>query len=58
MLIMNESTQNFEQRDDPDDSQAYWAGWMAYVGALNEAGVVRAGGALQAPHTATTVRSP
>ena len=35
---------------------AYWGGWIAFIGALAQAGVIVKGDGLQGPHTATTVR--
>lgn len=56
MLIFRETAGDFDQRDNPDKQQAYWGAWMAYVGALNQAGIVVSGAGLLPPHAATTVR--
>ncbi|WP_376986046.1 YciI family protein [Bosea sp. R86505] len=56
MLIFRETDTEFGLRDDPEKAPAYWGSWMAYVGALNQAGVVVSGAGLQPPHTATMVR--
>lgn len=56
MLIFRESATEFDLRDNPDKQQAYWGSWMAYVGAINEAGIVVHGAGLMPPQTATTVR--
>lgn len=56
MLIFRENATDFDLRDNPDKQQAYWGSWMAYVGALNQAGIVVSGAGLLPPHTATTVR--
>jgi hypothetical protein len=56
MLIFRESATEFALRDDPDKQQAYWGSWMAYVGAINQAGIVVSGAGLQPPASATTVR--
>ncbi len=56
MLIFNESTENVAERDNPDKAQAYWAAWGAYVGALNQSGLVVSGAGLQPPHTATHIQ--
>jgi hypothetical protein len=34
----------------------YWGSWMAYAGAVHQAGVVVSGNGLEAPRTATTIR--
>jgi hypothetical protein len=57
LLIMTETDDDFSQRSDPARAGEYWAAWTGYVTALNESGVVRAGAALQPPHTGTTVRT-
>lgn len=57
MLMFYEPATELAKRDDPDAAGAYWGAWNAYVGAVNEAGIVRGGNGLQPPHTATTVRT-
>ncbi|WP_425326681.1 YciI family protein [Pseudacidovorax intermedius] len=37
-------------------AERYHGAWMAYVGAVHQAGISRAGHGLQPPETATTVR--
>ena len=56
MLIFRENAAEFDLRDDPGKAPAYWGSWMAYIGALNQAGVVVSGNGLQPPATATMVR--
>lgn len=56
-LLIYETEHVMAARDDPARQADYWAGWMAYSKAVNEAGLVRAGAPLQPPSTATTVRS-
>ena len=56
MLMFYEPASQFEQRKDRAASQAYWAGWMAYVQAMHQSGVVKSGAGLQEPATGTTVR--
>lgn len=56
MLIYNETAEEFAKRDDPAHAGAYWGAWHAYIGAMNEAGVVVNGNGLQPPRTATSVR--
>ena len=56
MLMFYETTAQFEERRDRVASQSYWAGWMAYVQAMHQSGVVKSGAGLQGPDTGTTVR--
>jgi hypothetical protein len=51
-LIIRESSEDFERRDDP----AYKNGWIAYTQALIQAGIMTGGAGLTAPETATVVR--
>ena len=55
MLMFYESNEGWASRDD-ERAPAYWAGWMAYVKALNDSGLVRGGAGLQPPATSTTLR--
>ena len=54
MLMFYESADELAKRDGPE-APAYWAGWMAYVGALHQSGIVKSGAGLQPPSMATTV---
>lgn len=56
MLMLNELESDFAQRTHPADSAAYWGAWNTFIGAMMQAGIIVKGEALQAPHTATTVR--
>ncbi len=56
MLAYLETKEDVEARANPAAAPAYWGAWMAYMGAMREAGVMVSGNALQPPHTATTVR--
>lgn len=56
MLMLTELEDDFPKRTHPDDAGAYWGAWNAFIGAMAQAGVIVKGDALQAPHTATTVR--
>ena len=56
MLMFRETETEFERRENAEKAPAYWGAWMAYIGALNEAGIVVSGAGLQPPHSATTVR--
>lgn len=54
-LVIYETPEEFARRESPD-APAYWAAWMAYSQAIEEAGVGAGGAGLQPPATATTVR--
>ncbi len=59
-LIVFETPDDFERRDDPQRYDAYHGAHAEFLAALKEAGVagqsVVGGAGLQAPHTATTLR--
>jgi hypothetical protein len=56
MLIMNETAEDFAQRNDPERGQTYWGAWNAFIGAMSQAGVIMKGDGLLGPHAATTLR--
>jgi hypothetical protein len=56
MLMLNETAAEFARRTDPQETQAYWGGWNAFIGAMAQAGVIVKGDGLQGPMLATTVR--
>lgn len=56
MLIFAEPAAEFSARTDPARSESYWGAWGAYIGALQQAGVIVNGDGLLPPDTATTVR--
>lgn len=56
MILFREPVEVFAERNDPDKAEAYWGAWSAYVGAMQQSGIVVSGNALQGPHTATTIR--
>ena len=56
MLILNETAEDFAQRNHPEHAQTYWGGWTAFIGAMAQAGVIVNGDGLQGPHAATTLR--
>ncbi len=56
MLMLNEPEGDFAKRTHPDEAASYWGAWNAFIGAMAQAGIIVKGDALQAPHTATTVR--
>jgi hypothetical protein len=51
-ILFYETQDNMARRSDSD----YMKPWNAYMAALNQAGVMRGGQALQGPGTGTTVR--
>ncbi|HEU4458705.1 MAG TPA: YciI family protein [Methylibium sp.] len=54
MLMFFETPDELAKRDNAE-APAYWAGWMAYVGALHESGIVKSAAGLQPPSMATTL---
>ncbi len=56
MILFREPVETFTERNDPEKAEAYWGAWGAYVGAMQQSGIVVSGNALQGPHTATTIR--
>ena len=56
MLMFYEPPHDFKARGDTPEGEAYWGGWMAYVGALYGSGTVKSGAGLEPPATATTLR--
>lgn len=57
MLMFREGEAEFDMRDDPARAPAYWGAWTAYIGALNQAGIVVSGAGLQPPRSSTVSRS-
>ena len=55
-LLFYQSPEHFAARTDPQKREAFWASFLPYMKALQDAGVVVAGAGLEAPHAATTVR--
>lgn len=56
MLMFYETASEVAKRDSSTEAGAYWGAWNAYIGALNQAGVVVKGDGLMPPSAATTVR--
>lgn len=56
MLLLNETEAEFAKRNHPEQAQEYWGGWMAFIGAMTQAGVIVKGDGLQGPYSATTLR--
>lgn len=52
MLIFNETQDDFSKRGTPE----YLGVWMAYVGSMQQAGVMQSGAGLEPPTTGTTIR--
>ena len=55
-LLIHESNEVFDVRQDPAKAPAYWGAYTAFGQALTEAGVMTGGAGLQVPETATTLR--
>jgi hypothetical protein len=56
MMMLNESPTEIAKRQHPEHASSYWGGWNAFIGAMQQAGIVVKGDGLQGPETATTVR--
>ena len=56
VMMICETEGAFAERTDPAKSEKYWAAWGAYHHALQEAGVISGGSALQGGNTGTTLR--
>lgn len=56
MMMFYETEAEFAKRDSATEAAAYWGAWNAYIGALNQAGIVVKGDGLMPPGAATTVR--
>ena len=56
MLMFYETADEAASQHD-ERAEAYWAGWIAYIGAMQQqAGVMKSGEGLQPPSMATTLR--
>lgn len=55
MLMFYETADDAASQHD-ERAEAYWAGWIAYIGAMQQAGVMKSGEGLQPPSMATTLR--
>lgn len=55
MILAFEAPGDFAKRTEKAQFKAYMDGWRAYGGALEKAGVLRKGAALQGPETATVI---
>ena len=56
MLLFNETAAEQGKRKDPAKAGAYWGGWTAYMGAINQSGTMISGNGLQPPEVSTTLR--
>lgn len=56
LIMAWETGDDFAAREDPEQSEDYWAGWMAYIAALTESGVLTHAAGLEPPTMSTTVR--
>lgn len=55
-LLFRESAADFALRNDPEKAGAYWAAWGAFIGTIEQSGIVVSGAGLLPPDTATTIR--
>jgi hypothetical protein len=55
-LLFYQSPAEFAARTDPKKREAFWASFIPYMKALNEAGIVVAGAGLEPPDVATSIR--
>lgn len=55
-MLIYESKDALASRTDPEKQDAYWSAWGAYHKALQEAGVISGGSALQSYNNGTTLR--
>lgn len=55
-LLFYQSADEFAARADPKKREAFWASFVPYMKALQDAGIVVAGAGLQPPTTATSLR--
>ena len=56
MMAIHEGPDAWAARQDFSRREEYWASWMAYIQAIRQAGIVKAGNGLEPPETGTTVR--
>lgn len=56
VLLYSETPAEIGKRADPAHAETYWGGWSAYMGAMQQAGVMKSGNALQPVATATVLR--
>ena len=57
LILANEAAEDFAKRDDPVESETYWAAWSGYIAALAESGILVSAAGLLPPETATTLRT-
>ena len=56
MLLLNETSEEFAKRNDPQQAASYWGGWNDFIGAMAQAGIIVKGDGLLGPDLATTIR--
>lgn len=56
IIAFSEPASEFARRSDAAAAPAYWGAWMAYIGAMEQAGIVVHGRGLQPPETGTVIR--
>ena len=55
-LLFYQTPEEFAARADPKKREAFWASFVPYMKALNDAGIVVAGAGLEPPDVATSIR--
>lgn len=55
-ILVYETRDEVQERNDESKQAAYWGAYQAYTQALQEAGVMVGGSALEPSHAATTIR--
>jgi len=55
LMMFYETQEDFARRESPQ-AQTQFGSWLAYLGAMQEAGVMRGGNGLQGPMTGTSLR--
>lgn len=55
-LLFYQTPEVFTARDDPEQRKAFYAGFVPYMKAMQDAGIVVAGAGLGKPETATSLR--
>lgn len=56
MLILTETQDDWNRRNNPATAEEYWGGWSVFIDAMAKSGIVVNGDGLQSPTSATTLR--
>jgi len=55
-ILVYELAEDFQSRNAPNESDAYWGAYSVYSKSVNDAGIAAGGAALEKPALATTLR--